>query len=217
MAHLLQQIRLGQYPPGGKLPPERELAASLRVSRTSLREALSHLQTAGFVSIRRGRYGGTYVSDPPPAIDSRVTALPDRAEVEDVLTIRGIVEPAAARLAAEQQPTGESADHLWAAHLALRDVSVEQYRPLDSRLHLMIADLSGAPSVAKVVADVRSRVNTLLDCIPLLQPNLVHSCDQHEAIVRAILNGEAQQAHDLMVDHLDGSAALLRGFLGSST
>ncbi|MEG0028761.1 MAG: FCD domain-containing protein, partial [Aurantimicrobium sp.] len=58
------------------------------------------------------------------------------------------------------------------------------------------------------------RLNELLDGIPLLAPNIAHSNEQHEAIVLAILTGDAQKASEAMADHVSGSAALLRGFLG---
>ncbi|UJH71273.1 FadR/GntR family transcriptional regulator [Ornithinimicrobium sp. INDO-MA30-4] len=63
LERLLQAIRLGQFRPGEKMPPERELAESLGVSRTTLRDALSGLQSAGYVAVARGRYGGhTYAT-----------------------------------------------------------------------------------------------------------------------------------------------------------
>jgi DNA-binding FadR family transcriptional regulator len=57
------------------------------------------------------------------------------------------------------------------------------------------------------------RVNELLDEIPLLQPNVLHSNQQHEEIVMAILTGQAEKASAAMRAHLEGSASLLRGFL----
>src|SRR5437868_15300835 len=54
-------IALGEFVPGQRLPPERELAAMLEVSRTTVREALQRLQAAGYVTARRGRGGGTFV------------------------------------------------------------------------------------------------------------------------------------------------------------
>ncbi len=72
----------------------------------------------------------------------------------------------------------------------------------------------GAPSLLPVLADNRMRVNVLLDDIPLLERNIAHSNQQHEAIVIAILTGQTEQAAAAMAEHLAGSAALLRGFLG---
>lgn len=68
-------------------------------------------------------------------------------------------------------------------------------------------------SLVPLVAENRMRVNTLLDQIPLLPRNIAHSDEQHEAIVGAILTGDAAAAADAMCAHLAGSAALLHGFL----
>jgi DNA-binding FadR family transcriptional regulator len=57
------------------------------------------------------------------------------------------------------------------------------------------------------------RVNELLDEIPLLPPNIAHSNAQHESIIMAILTGSPDDAASAMRAHLEGSAALLRGFL----
>jgi DNA-binding FadR family transcriptional regulator len=56
-------------------------------------------------------------------------------------------------------------------------------------------------------------VNELLDAIPLLAVNIEHSTEQHRAIVQAILAGDGTAARQAMTEHLEGTAALLRGFL----
>lgn len=208
--HLVRLMRLGQFAPGSKLPPERELAEVLRVSRTTLRDACAQLQEAGFLSVRLGRYGGRYVADVLPSSGTgRVSA----DAVEDLLTLRAIIEPAAARLAAERGLTTDEVADLQATELQVRTADLERYRPLDSRLHLLIAELSGSPSVAQVVADARDRVNLLLDQIPLLSTNLEHSSAQHDAIVAAVVAGDGDAAEQAARDHLHGTEALLRGFL----
>src|SRR5439155_8885032 len=58
---LAQAIRLGVVPRGERLPPERELAERLQVSRVTLREAIGALREAGLLESRRGRAGGTFV------------------------------------------------------------------------------------------------------------------------------------------------------------
>lgn len=214
MEALLRGIRLGQFPAGGKLPPERELAQALRVSRTTLREVLADLSKNGYVSVRRGRYGGTYVAADPPPIRGEAIDDVNVADVLDLLTLRRIVEPAAAGLAASVAITDEQAARLWTAHEECCQAGLGQYRPLDSRLHLMIADLSGSKRLGAVIAQTRAGVNDLLDCIPLLPSNLEHSAHQHEAIVAAITTGHVAAAEQAMADHVDGTAALLRGFLG---
>ncbi len=214
MERVVHAIRLGQFPPGSKMPPERELAEMLRVSRTTLREALAELQASGYVTVRRGRYGGTYVVQSLPQLSGRPAGLLNADEVWDLLTLRRILEPAAAELAARRDLSGAQRDQLWQGHLECAAASVGHYRPLDSRLHLLIAELSGSSSLLGVVADARARVNELLDRIPLLPRNLEHSGEQHEAIVQAVLDADPEAARAAMLDHVDGTAALLRGFLG---
>src|SRR5215468_196162 len=58
---LVTAIALGEFVPGQRLPPERELASTLNVSRASVREALHRLAATGYVVISRGRNGGATV------------------------------------------------------------------------------------------------------------------------------------------------------------
>jgi DNA-binding FadR family transcriptional regulator len=219
---LLQTIRLGLIAPGERLPAERELAAMLSVSRDTLRDAIASLAEAGYVLSRRGRYGGTFVVDPVPHGTPIVDAsgeLRERravpvAEIEDTILLRGILEPGAARQAALRELSSVDRERLWQALLDCRGADAGDYRRQDSRLHLLIAELVGSPSLVPLVAEVRMRVNELLDDIPLLAPNIGHSNAQHEAIVKAILRGNAEAAAAAMDEHIAGSEALLRGFLG---
>lgn len=212
---LLQNIKLGLFGVGTKLPAERELAEALGVSRATLRDALAELQKAGYVEVQRGRYGGTYVCNWPEAGSGSYPEL-DPAQVEDVLTFRSVVEPAAASLAARATLSQAQRGHLLRTLTEVATAPANQYRPKDARFHVAIAEITGSPSLALAVADVRSKVNDLLDRIPLLQPNLEHSNRQHQEIVDAILRGDDEEAFRVARDHLQGTASLLHGFLGSS-
>lgn len=212
VARLLQTIRLGIVEPGGALPPERELAARFSVSRDTVREAIRSLSDAGYLVARRGRYGGTFVSETIPLGEAE-TVIPTAAEIDDVLGLREILEVGAARAAAARELSAAERDMLWTRLKETAAASAEDYRRLDSRLHLTIGELVGTPSLVSLIADNRTRVNELLDGIPLLARNIAHSNEQHEAIVVAILTGSSERAATAMGEHLEGSAALLRGFL----
>lgn len=221
VARLLQAIRLGIVAPGEALPPERDLAARFAVSRDTVREAIKSLADADFVVSKRGRYGGTFVREilPPRGVANAVeeAAQPQEeitaAEIDDVLGLREILETGGARASAARPLTAAERDILWTRLQETAASPEADYRRLDSRLHLTIGELAGAPSLVPLIADNRTRVNDLLDRIPLLEPNIAHSNQQHEAIVIAILTGDAELAESAMREHLDGSAALLRGFL----
>lgn len=89
-----------RYEPGSKLPNENELSNALRVSRTTLREAISFLVAQGVLEIRRGK--GTFVADSLPAGTIDLTALAgvrSRGRAKDLFEMRLIFEPATAALA----------------------------------------------------------------------------------------------------------------------
>jgi GntR family transcriptional regulator, transcriptional repressor for pyruvate dehydrogenase complex len=212
VARLLQTVRLGIVAPGEALPPERDLAARFSVSRDTVRDAIRELGSAGYLISKRGRYGGTFVSDSLPVVEGS-PLRPGLGELDDVLGLREILELGAARAAASRSLTAAERDLLWTRTRETAAAEVHDYRRLDSRLHLTIGELVGVPSLVSLLADNRTRVNEMLDCIPLLAPNIVHSNQQHEAIVIAVLTGDPDRAAEAMREHLEGSAALLRGFL----
>jgi DNA-binding FadR family transcriptional regulator len=215
VGRLLQTIRLGVIAPGESLPPERELAARLQVSRDTVRDAIKSLAEAGYLVSRRGRYGGTFLSDelPTPGAEHAGTQGITRAELDDALLLREILEVGAARMAAARTLSAADRELLWSRMADVKCCGPVDYRRLDSRLHLAIAELVDSPSLVPLVAENRMRVNRLLDRIPLLSRNIAHSNEQHEAIVIAILAGDPDGAEAAMRAHIAGSALLLHGFL----
>lgn len=221
---ILQLVRLGLVPDGERLPAERELADRLQVSRVTLREALRVLQDEGLLETRRGRYGGTFVRYRPEAVADTTGPAAGGEELrrrarrmgdglEDTLLFREVLEVGAAELCAARRPTGARAQRLRECLAATSAAALGDYRRMDTRLHLAVAELCGSPSVAQQYASVRASVNELLDCIPLLPRNLQHSEAQHAELVAALLAGDRERARAVMREHVAGTAALLRGFL----
>ncbi len=208
---LLQAIRLGVAGPGERLPAERELATRLNISRVTLREAIRALQEAGYVESRRGRYGGTFVNETLPTARTPRKTTPD--EFEDVLTMRRVLEVGAAEAAAARTLSPEERQYLRARLAETEADDLSEYRRKDSRLHLAIAEVAASPTLTSAVADIRVRINELLDAIPVLHNNIEHSNAQHELVVQRILDGDPAKARDAMAEHLEGTASLLRGFL----
>jgi len=217
---LLTLIKLGLVGPGERFPAERELAVQLGISRRTLREAIRELQQAGYVESRRGRSGGTFVTGAPPAPDRgelRRMAREDGDRLFDALTFRLAVEAGSADVLADLVARSEARSDLRQVLLArLADVNgacPQDYRRLDTVFHLSIAELTGSSLLAAACTDARMRLNDLLNAIPVLQRNIDHTSGQHMAIVTAILAGDAERARRAVAEHLEGTAALLRGFL----
>ncbi len=212
---LLEGVKLGVYAPGDRLPPERELTRRLGVSRITLREALRELAAAGYVETKRGRFGGTFIiRQPEPMVPDEITARDMASGLDDALTFRRVVETGAADMAARASLSRQQRESLAECLAGMADAGSFGYRQADTRLHLAIADAAGSPLLTASVVEARVRLVDLLNAIPMLERNLEHADVQHTAIVRAILAGDPEKARRTMEEHVAGTAALLRGFLG---
>jgi GntR family transcriptional repressor for pyruvate dehydrogenase complex len=215
---LAAAIRLGVYLRGSTLPPERELASRMGVSRSTLREAIAALRSAGFVQTRRGRGGGTEVTwtASPSDASGRADLVARQAHFHDALVFRRVAEPGAAYIAATHDLTREQRDLLSGA---FREVVLApdqaSHRQADSRFHLAIAAVTASPLTMRAVATVQSDLNDLLTQIPVLETNIAHSNRQHQSVLSAILRGDPTRARRAMESHCDATAALLRGLLGT--
>ncbi|MEV2277093.1 FCD domain-containing protein [Nocardiopsis sp. NPDC049922] len=213
---LLSAIKLGVVARGERFPAERDLATRLGVSRITLREAIRALQEAGYVESRRGRSGGTfvtYVPPPPSRAEARRVLADMGGDLDDLFTLRRALEVGAAVLLAERGLTPDQ-DALLTERLAAVDGAVvDDYRRLDTVFHLTLAELTGSRSLSSALTDARMRLNSLLDAMPMLVKNLEHSGAQHHAVVDAIRARDPEAARLAVNEHLEGSEALLRGFL----
>lgn len=213
---LATAVRLGVFAYGEQLPPERELAERLGVSRMTLREAIAALRDSGLATTRRGRGGGTVVVyqgvSPSQVGRSKVR---HGATLSDALDFRRVVEPGAAYLAAGRSLSAD--ERAWLTTSAKEVSSAPDnaaHRVADSRLHLALATLSGSPMLIEAVTRAQGALQGPLAAIPVLQRNISHSNAQHEAIIAAVLGGDGEGARACMEEHCDATAALLRGLLG---
>lgn len=218
---MLTVIKLGLVGPGERFPAERELAAQLGVSRLTLREAIHELHSAGYICSRRGRFGGTFVTYERPApnsADLARLARQDGDKLTDALTFRlavetGAAEALAVRFGVAVDATGDARATLLARLADVNRAKPHDYRRMDTLFHLCIAELTGSSLLASAAADARMRLNDLLNAIPVLPRNITNAARQHAAIVDSILAGDADRARHDAAEHLEGTAALLRGFL----
>lgn len=157
VAAIKQNILNGEWPPGSRLPTERELIEQFGISRSPLREALKALQAMGLLDIRHGE--GIFVNDLPERVQSRkeVLTLFDGVTAFHVLDIRRILELEAVGRAA-RRASEVDLQHLETAYQAMveRQGDVERFREADLNFHLLLADMAGNPLLARVVRELRS-------------------------------------------------------------
>ena len=215
---LARAIRLGVYPLGSTLPPERQLAERLAVSRATLREAMAALRQAGLVETRRGRGGGTVVTHQPRSPYARRTARITPAQRQDwldALEFRRVVEPGAAWLAASARLGDDQVIQLEEAEATVAATTrPAHHRQADSRFHLTVAALTGSGRTIEAVTSVQSSLDEMLAAIPAMETNIGHSHRQHTTLTHAIVRGRPDRARSVMEEHCDDTAALLRGLLG---
>lgn len=157
-ALLRNRIALGGFPPGSKLPTERELAAALGVGRNTVREAVRLLAADGLVSTTLGRSGGTWVqqSAAPDRAVRRGIAKSFHRTIHEYMEYRSAIEPLAARLAAERATPG---DRRKLGRL-LREPATDLagYHRLDSQLHMTIARAGRNTVLYEAVARAREEM-----------------------------------------------------------
>jgi DNA-binding FadR family transcriptional regulator len=204
-------IRLGLLPPGSKLPAERNLAERLRISRSTLRQALTTLVQSGHLVSVRGRTGGTFVAERPPLAEQDGKPLGDDAWA--VLDYRVAIETGATILAAERADD-EQLDVLDALVRRMSEVrDFEEYRRADIRFHIGVAEAAGSPRLVTAMTEVQGQVSDLIALIPHPEEVLTHSNAQHRRLVTLLRRGRGAQAVTLMREHIEGTEHILAGLI----
>lgn len=206
---LREAIMSGNLPPGTRLV-EANLARSLRVSRTPLREAFRRLERERLVE-RVSAGGGVRV----PSLTT--------TELEHLADIRRLVEGQAARKAGSRVREGDLTPDEYKifermeqiADMMSRLVSpttLEEYLRLGREFHSCIYRLSGNPwyeHVMRQVLDAQERYRT-----KSVSDRHLLAVDEHRAIMRAILEGDEIRAETLVHEHLDEVRQLHRAGVG---
>jgi DNA-binding FadR family transcriptional regulator len=221
IANLLsERIDDGYFPAGSLLPPERDLAQQLGVSRTSVREALIALEVTGKVSIRVGH--GVQILEATPQPGS--VARNDSADLDigpiQLMEARRHVELKAVELAAVNRDRSnlENMKRAIATQANAKSVRAREYRDGDRDFHVEIAKASGNAAYALLVADLWD-----FRCKPMFEKfeelltgpeRLKQTADEHRRIYAAIAEGNRIAARQAMKFHLDTVLGLFSRGLG---
>jgi GntR family transcriptional regulator, transcriptional repressor for pyruvate dehydrogenase complex len=191
--------------PGDKLPPERDLAATMQVSRPSLREALRALAMLNIVEIRQG--SGTYVASLRPEVLVEhfdfVFSLDD-ATFAELLETRRMLEPSLAAAAATRATEADLARlRAWKERCAASASDPDAFLDADLELHQIITEAAHNQIIARFMASL-TRLGTASRKRTSNLPGVRHrSLQDHEAIVDALLRRDPEAAANIMRQHLE--------------
>ncbi len=202
-------LERGELKAGSRLPPERELAEMLHISRPSLRTALKALSVMGIIHAKPG--AGTYIADSLPEVFTepmRFMTLINNTSDEEMFEARLIIEAGLAELAAERAVDEDIKAmnvELDAMRASINDP--ENYLKHDIQFHQAIARAANN----KLMSGVMDTVAQLL--FNLRRETIRHAGDFEEAnewhlkIVEAIKKHDSKRAKEMLTNHLRASQA----------
>lgn len=206
LAFLRRQIADGVWPPGEKLPTERELVARFGIARNTLRKCLRELEAEGRITRHVGR--GTFVADPAGAArgEDALTRKIHRASPAEVMDLRLMLEPQSAELAAVRA-TGDDFVAMEECLVGCEHASgVAEFEEWDGRLHQRLV----AAARNQLLADIYEAVGGVrrtAEWGKLKERSLTAERrstyqEQHRRIVAALRARDPDLARDQVRDHL---------------
>lgn len=208
---LLELIELQKLNPGAKLPPERQLADLLEVSRPSLREALHILQAQGLVQIKHGQ--GTFVQEPIVAQELRASMMSKTHGLNELFDAREVLEVPASKWAADKA-TKEDIRLLRATLnqidtvTAIVPVDFNQLQILDAKFHLTIVEIAGNRFINQTLHVLQDVMKMSMETTLRLPGRSETSRNEHNAILNAIESGNGEIASMLTAQHISGARAV---------
>jgi DNA-binding FadR family transcriptional regulator len=217
LAHVEKQLLAGQLHNGDQLPPERDLALTLGVSRSAVREALRVLQAQGLVASHPGPGRGTRLSDFQGEALGRLFRLHlalASTSISDLTETRIALERATASLAA-RNATPVRLRAVERRMLAMESTfDLDAFNELDTEFHVEIARAANNPFIGNLTAAIRQALRGPIRAASLamvdwqeLRSDLVI---QHRQIYETIHSGDAARAATVMEAHIRTAYAVLK-------
>jgi DNA-binding FadR family transcriptional regulator len=208
-AYLEREIASRGLKPGDKLPTERELAATLSVSRATVRSALQDLESKHLLERTQGR--GTIVAAPPAEVSELYARLANfESAQQDVAEMRGAMEPLVAELAALRSSAADLIQLQDVLAGSNEHLSPDEALRLDIQFHTLVAQAARNQLMTTVLtmtsswtSEVRLRSHSTTDGRRL-------SIEGHRHILDAIQARDATAAGIAMRDHLADVAILIK-------
>jgi DNA-binding FadR family transcriptional regulator len=195
---IITAIAVGAYSPAERLPPERELAVLLGVSRVTVREALQRVSELGLIESRRGRGGGTFVTslsweDVAPETARRTLEV-ELPRLRELFDYRCLVEGTVARAATERRSAEDVARMKTALEEFRRADGMAEARRLDRQLHALVGAAAKNPHLTALSARLTVEVTLGFGSEPYLEEFFERALAEHEELIGHVVRGEAEAA-----------------------
>ncbi len=203
----------GRLAPGDRLPGERELAASLGVGRSSVREALRVLEVMGLVRTGTGSgptSGAIIIATPRGGMSTllRLQVAASGFPIDDVVSTRLVLECAVIEALATDADRSTEAAHAVLEAMDAEDLTPAEFLALDAQLHLAFAEASGNVVITAMMAGLRTAIESYIKAgverIADWDAEAVRLRHEHRAILDAVDAGEPARARALLHDHITG-------------
>jgi GntR family transcriptional repressor for pyruvate dehydrogenase complex len=204
VSHIQKLIETGVLKAGNKIPPEREFAMQLEISRASLRAGIGYLAAMGVLKVRHGV--GTFVAEEAPAVHSfsmHLLSALHGFKAKQMFEARLVLEGGLAAMAAERgndRHFAVMAEEVAEMYATFDDP--QEYLIHDVRFHRAIAAAAGNPILAVLMETVVSAIYDDRRRTVEQSSDLRQSAEMHRAIYRAIRAKDAPAARKAMEQHL---------------
>jgi GntR family transcriptional regulator, transcriptional repressor for pyruvate dehydrogenase complex len=217
--HVRELIETEQLQPGERLPPERELAQMLGVSRVPIRESMRTLAAQGLIEIRRGQGMFVVARDMEATVDQLASVLlKQRAAFEELFAVRRLLEPAAAQWAASRRDAEDVArlerimgEMETAGRLDPPDLDTVGDR--DAQLHVQVAAAADNRVLVRIMQAIQDLHREQLETSQRYAGRVSQTLKDHRRIVDAIVDRDPVAAQEAMSDHLANAEAASLGRL----
>ena len=198
-----RHIALRLIKPGESLPSERELATLFGVGRPTIQHALRLLEADHLVEARRGRGGGTFVSEPAE----------DAVAVEELMAYRRVLEPAVAKEAAITRRRSDLTAMRKAIRTMTRSDDEAEVMRHDTEFHIALARGTRNRFLEEAIEEQRLRLNDAISLLPESDTWHRRIFSEHETIFEALQARDANAAEAAMEIHVANSEQGLRAVL----
>ncbi|MEV5536247.1 FadR/GntR family transcriptional regulator [Saccharopolyspora shandongensis] len=207
---ITQAIESGRYSPGDRLPPEREFAELLGVSRPTVREAIGALKARGVLRVVHGR--GVFIAEPETARELREALATQRHSISELFAMREVLEVPAAGWAAERQDA-EALQRVSSVLQSMAEATeqvprdFERLQQLDEAFHLAIVEAAGNKFLQQTLGVLQQILHQGMQTTLMVPGRVEAAREDHQRILDALLAGDSEAARQAALRHVHSARA----------